>query len=169
MEWQDISTENLTARIAHPEKGGNERVVKVSRELMQMIDGLPRKYGTHVFNPRLNTWRSCFETYRKKIAAKFNKPEWELLHFHSFRHIRGTLDIMNGIDIYEVKDKLGHTCISNTDKYVHWAKQLRPERDDRYYTKSVATDEEADNLIESGWTFVCINPNTQRMHFRKAK
>ena len=67
------------------------------------------------------------------------------------------------------KYKLGHKSIINTDKYVHWSKELCPERDDRYYTQSVATDEEADKLIESNWQFVCVNPNTKRMHFRKAK
>jgi len=77
--------------------------------------------------------------------------------------------MMNRIPLYEVKNKLGHCCISNTDKYVHWAKELQPEDNDRYFTQSVATEEEADKLIENNWRFVCVNPNTQRMHFRKAK
>jgi len=169
IEWPDINMENLNINIAHPEKGSNERTIKVSRELCQMIDTLPRNHGKNIFNPKIKTWLSTFQTYRKKIVAKFNKPEWLKLHFHSFRHIRGTLDIMNGIPLYEVKDKLGHRCISNTDKYVHWAKQLQPEGNDKYSTQTVATDDEADRLIENGWQFICVNPNTQRLHFRKAK
>jgi integrase len=169
IEWQDISMENSTVKIAHPEKGSNERMVKVSRELCQLIDNLPRKYGLYVFNPKIRTWLAMFQTQRRKIAAKFNKPEWLKLHFHSFRHIRGTYDIINGIPLYEVKDKLGHACISNTDKYVHWAKQLCPGRDNRYYTLTTATDEEADRALEAGWQFIFVNPNTQRAHWKKAK
>jgi hypothetical protein len=83
--------------------------------------------------------------------------------------LRTDLQAIDGARALEVKDKLGHRYISNTEKYVHWAKQLKPEGSDRYYTQSVATDEEAGKLIESGWQFVCVNPNTQRLHFRKTK
>lgn len=169
IEWQHINRENYTIHIAYPEKGSNERTVKVSRELINQIDSLPRKYGVHIFNPKLNTLRSSFMTQRKRISQKFDMPELEKIHMHTFRHIRGTFDVLNGVPLYEVKDKLGHKCITNTDKYVHWSKELCPERDDKYYTQSVATDEEADKLIEAGWQFVCVNPKSQRMHFRKAK
>jgi len=169
IEWQDVNMDTLTIHIAHPEKGSNERTIKVSRELCQMIDSMPRKYGAHVFNPKLRTWDSTFNGQRRKIVAKFGKPEWLKLHFHSFRHIRATYDIRDGIDPYEVKDKLGHKCISNTDKYVHWVKEENPEVNDKYYTQTTATDLEAQRLEEAGWQFIYVNPNTQRAHWKKPK
>jgi len=169
IEWTDINLENSTIAISHPEKGSSERTLKVTKELCQLIDSLPRKYGLHVFNPKIRTWESNFERERKKITVKMNKPEWMKLHFHTFRHMRGTFDALDGLQAWEIKDKLGHKCISNTEKYVHWAKELRPEGTERYYTQSVATDEEADRQMALGWQFVFFNPETKRIHLRKTK
>jgi integrase len=169
IEWTDISEEPCRIHIAHPEKGSNERTNQVSRTLIDLLKTLPKKYGKNIFNPNLATLRDSFMGRRKKIAVESNKPEWLRIHFHTFRHLRGTLDKHNGVDVFEIKDNLGHKCIASTEKYVHWNKQLFHEGNDKYYTLTAATDEEADRAIEAGWQFVYFNPDTKRTHFRKAK
>jgi len=47
--------------------------------------------------------------------------------------------------------------------------KARGARYDKYHSQNVSTDEEATRLIETGWQFVCTNPDTKRMHFRKQK
>ena len=69
----------------------------------------------------------------------------------------------------EVKERLGHRYLANTEKYIHWAKQYYHTEDDKFYSTSASTDDEADKLIENGWKWECINPNTGRMHFKKPR
>lgn len=134
-----------------------------------MLKTLPKKYGTSIFNPKLTTLRGSFAIQRARIAGKFNKPEWLKTTFHTFRHLRGTLDVHNGVPLFEIKENLGHKYLANTEKYVHWNKQLFHEHNDKYHSQTASTDEEATRLIETGWQFVCTNPDTKHIHFRKQK
>jgi len=134
-----------------------------------LLKTLPKKYGTSIFNPKLTTLRGSFAIQRARIAGKFNKPEWLKTTFHTFRHLRGTLDVHNGVPLFEIKENLGHKYLANTEKYVHWNKQLFHEHNDKYHSQTASTDEEATRLIETGWQFVCTNPDTKRIHFRKQK
>ncbi|MGA2309485.1 MAG: tyrosine-type recombinase/integrase [Candidatus Bathyarchaeia archaeon] len=170
LEWTDINFESCKIAITHPEKGSLPRYgLRVSRTLIDLLNSLPRKYDTYVFNPKNGVYCQEFHIQRKRVADKNVRPSFIKIHFHTFRHVRATTDILNGISALEVQHNLGHKHFSNTEKYLHWTEQLRPQQDERFYFASVATDEEAGKLIESGWTYICNNPNTNRMLFRKAK
>jgi hypothetical protein len=45
-------------------------------------------------------------------------------------------------------------AISNTEKYIHWNRQLYREQSDRYHFAPVLTVGEAGKLIETGWEYV---------------
>jgi integrase len=169
IEWTDIDEERCTITINHPLKGSRARVNKVSRECIVLLNRLPRKYGNHVFNPNPRALHGSFQRQRAKLADKLGKPQLLKVHFHTFRHVRGTMDIHNHILMEEVQDNLGHKYMTNTQKYIHFNKQLFHEKDDRFQSTSAATDDDAGKLIETGWTFVCVNPNTNRLLFRKPK
>jgi integrase len=170
LEWTDINFESCKIAITHPEKGSLPRYgLRVSRTLIDLLNSLPRKYGTYVFNPKNGVYCQEFHIQRKRVADKNVRPDFIKIHFHTFRHVRATTDILNNISPLEVQHNLGHKHFSNTEKYLHWTEQLRPQQDERFYFASVSTDEEAGKLIESGWIHVCNNPNTNRMLFRKAK
>lgn len=169
MEWTDINEEKCTIAISHPEKGSNARVNRVSRECIDLLKRLPKRYGNYVFSPMSGAYDGSFCRQRKRIAEKSGKPQFLRIHFHTFRHVRGTLDIHNNIPLFEVKENLGHRCVANTEKYIHWNRQLYHERNDRYHFASVSTDEEAGKLIETGWQHICNNPTTGSMLFRKPK
>jgi integrase len=154
LEWQDIDGENCTISINHPEKGSNARTVKVSRECTDLLYSLQKKYGTYVFNPRTRSIDGSFQRQRARLAAKLQKPQFLKIHFHTFRHVRGTLDVHNHVPLFEVKERLGHKFIGNTEKYVHWNRQLYHDRNDRYYFAAVSTVEEAQKLIETGYEYV---------------
>lgn len=154
LDWTDINEENCTVTISQPEKGSNPRTIKVPRECIDLLLTLPKKHGTYVFNPRPTSMDSSFNKQRRKLAAKLQKPQLLKIHFHTFRHVRGTLDIHNHVPLFEVKERLGHKYIGNTEKYVHWNRQLYHERNDRYYFAAVSTVEDAQNLIETGYEYV---------------
>jgi hypothetical protein len=105
----------------------------------------------------------------EKKADINGKPQFLKIHFHTFRHVRGTLDVRDGVPLLELKERLGHRYIANTEKYVHWKSQYYHEEDNKFYSASVSTDEEADKLIENGWKWELTNPNTGRMHFEKPR
>jgi hypothetical protein len=64
---------------------------------------------------------------------------------------------------------LGHRSVLITEKYTQWDEQLCRKKDKKYYHRFVSSDEEAGELIESGWLHVCNNPNNGYMLFRKTK
>lgn len=154
LEWTDINEENCSISINHPEKGSNARTNRVSRECLDLLMSLPKKHGICVFNPRPTSMDGNFNRQRSKLAAKLQKPQFLKIHFHTFRHLRGTLDVHNHIPLFEVKERLGHRCISSTEKYVHWNRQLYQDKSDRYYFAAVSTVEQAQKLIETGFEYV---------------
>jgi integrase len=154
VEWTDIDAENCIVAIRHPEKGSNARANKVPRECIDLLMSLSKKNGIYVFNPRPTSYDTNFNRQRAKIAAKLQKPQLLKIHFHTFRHVRGTLDVHNHVPLFEVKERLGHKFISNTEKYVHWNRQLYHEKSDRYYFAAVSTIEQAQGLIETGYEYV---------------
>jgi len=154
LEWMDINEENCTIAINQPEKGSNPRTNKVPRECIDLLLTLPKKHGTYVFNPKPTSMDGNFNRQRKKLAVKLQKPQLLKIHFHTFRHVRGTLDVHNHVPLFEVKERLGHKYIGNTEKYVHWNRQLYQEKSDRYYFAAVSTIEQAQKLIETGFEYL---------------
>jgi integrase len=169
IERTDVDEENCRITIQHPEKGSDPRPLTVPAELIGLLKTLPLTYGNNLFNPTKGSYDGAFYRQRKRVADRLGKPQFLKIHFHTFRHARASIDIANGVPLFEVKKNLGHKSILNTEKYVHWNKQLYHEKNDRYYFASVSSDEEAGKLIEAGWTHVCNNPSNGRMLFRKAK
>jgi integrase len=155
IEWTDINVEACTISINHPEKGSSARINKVSRELIDLLMSLTRKHSPHVFNPSPYALSASFQRQRAKLADKWQQPAINKIHFHTFRHLRGTLDVHNHIPLFEVKTRLGHKSISNTEKYVHWNQALYHERNDLYNFAAVSTIEQAQPLIENGFEYVC--------------
>jgi integrase len=167
IEWTDINQETCTIAISHPEKGSNPRVNKVSRELIELLISMPKKHGDHVFNPKPRALDGSFQRARAKLAAKWQQPNINKIHFHTFRHLRGTLDVHNHVPLFEVKSRLGHRFIGNTEKYIHWNQQLYQEKNDRYIFAAASTIEQVEPLIENGFEYVC---DLQGMKlFRKPK
>lgn len=155
IEWADINQEIYTIAISHPEKGSNPRVNRVSRELIDLIMSMSKKHGNSIFDPSPRAYDGHFQRARAKLAAKWQHPNINKIHFQTFRHLRGTLDVHNHVPLFEVKTRLGHKCISNTEKYVHWNQQLYHERNDRYNFAAASTIEQVQPLIENGFEYVC--------------
>jgi integrase/predicted RNA-binding Zn-ribbon protein involved in translation (DUF1610 family) len=167
IEWTDINEENNTIAINHPLKGSNARLNRVSPECINLLKTLRKKHGKYVFNPNPRALHSSFRLQRHKLAAKLGRPQLLQIHFHTFRHVRGTMDVHNHIPLYEVKENLGHKCITNTEKYIHFNRQLFHEKNDRYHFAAVSTVEDAGKLIENGYEYVTDMEGTKL--FRKAK
>jgi integrase len=150
LKWIDIDTVNSTIRVT-PEKGSHARMFKMSSKLLAMISALPRKtdklFGTY----DLRGFRSSFIKQRKRTANKLGNPRIIQITFHTFRHWKATMEYHKTRDILHVMQLLGHRSIQNTLVYT----RLIDFKDDEYVARIAHSEQEACQLIESGFEFVC--------------
>lgn len=93
----------------------SNRVIKVNRELLKYLADLKSNQSTmvfmNVFNqiPTSNALNKCLHSVMKQ--AKINKQGF---HFHSLRHTHVAYLIGQGVDIYAISKRLGHSNVNIT-------------------------------------------------------
>jgi integrase len=163
IEWSDIDVEKRTIAINHPEKHGNVRAVKVSEKLLAMLSAIPRDKPT-VLGTSLQVARNSFNAQRRHAAKKLGNPRVLQIHFHTFRHWKATMEYHRTKDILHVMRLLGHKSIANTLIYTQL---VEFEDDDKYCTAVANSVQEARQLLETGFEYVCTHKD--EMLFRKRK
>lgn len=108
-----------SAKVRHGRRG-TVRVVPVPEELMEELVQLGRETpGPHVFPPMINLFRTFDRIIKKAGIAKLDELKRKVTA-HSFRHTYATLAAqMVGGNPFLVKQILGHTQITTTDRYCH--------------------------------------------------
>jgi len=162
LKWTDLDLEAGTVRIT-PEKGSKPRIFKLSNKLLSRIITL-RRDSDKIFSKQVRTQRRLFQQQRKRLARKLQNPRLNQIHFHTFRHWKATMEYHKTKDIIHVMNMLGHKNIMNTLKYT----QLVDFKGDDYTSKATKDSEEARQLIENGFEYVCTTPE-EIMLFRKRK
>jgi len=163
LRWTDIDQERNTIR-CRAEKHGNPREFKVSIKLLGMLNMLPKR-NEYVFSKaNLNGHRWNYEKQRKRLAVKLQNPRLNEVKFHTFRHWFATREYAKTNVLLHVQERLGHRNINSTMVYTHLIKT----EGDNYYSAIVKTTEEAQRLIEDGFSFVCVTPENI-MLFKKPK
>jgi len=163
LKWTYIDFEAGTVRIT-PEKGSNPRIFKLSSKLLSRLISLKGKGSNWVFSKHLRTQRRLFQKQRANLSRKLQNPRLQQIHFHTFRHWKATTEYHKTKDILHVMQILGHKNIMNTLKYT----QLIDFKGDDYTSKATKNSEEARQLIENGFEYVCTAPD-EIMLFRKRK
>ncbi len=163
LKWTYIDFEAGTVRIT-PEKGSNPRIFKLSSKLLSRLIFLKGKGSNWIFSKHLRTQRRLFQKQRANLSRKLQNPRLLLIHFHTFRHWKATMEYHKTKDILHVMRILGHKNIMNTLKYT----QLVDFKGDDYTSKATKDSEEACQLIENGFEYVCTTPD-EIMLFRKRK
>jgi integrase len=151
LKWTDVNQANNTISINNPEKGSNSRTIRVSDKTIAMINAMPKKYGEYIFNPRLLSIEDAFRVARKRLVRTLQNPRLKQIHFHTFRHWKATMEYARTKDILYVMKVLGHKNIQNTLIYT----QLINFESDQFHSATARTIEEAQKLVESGFSFVC--------------
>jgi len=129
------------------------------------VDGVAEGEGTgdNVFGVNSNLMRRNYSKQRKPLAAKLKNPRMLQITFHTFRHWKATMEYHKTRDILHVKEILGHRSLDNTMKYT----QIISFKDDEYSVRIAHTEEEACQLLETGYDYVC-DYETNKL-FRKRK
>ena len=162
LKWTDIDFVKNAVRVI-PEKRSNPRIIKIFSRLVAMLNSLP-KDGERVFNVTYDAIRKSFDRQRKKLARKLQNPRIRQITFHTFRHWKATMEYAKTKDILHVMRLLGHKNINNTLIYT----QLVDFKSDDYVSKVARNAEEACQLVEAGFEYVCTTPENL-MIFRKRK
>jgi integrase/predicted RNA-binding Zn-ribbon protein involved in translation (DUF1610 family) len=163
LEWKDLDVKNKAILLNSTEKHGVCRVVNVSEELMAMLNSLPKTSDRIFGNRHLSSWEGSFSLQRRKAAVKLQNPRLIQIHFHTFRHWKATMEYAKTKDILHVMKVLGHRSLQNTLLYT----QLINFETNEYHSATAKTVEEARQLIEAGFEYVCEIDNVQL--FRKRK
>ena len=166
LRWNDVDWKKHKIHINLPEKRGNSRIVNVSSKLLSMLKALPKRADGYIFNPKARTHDSGFNRSRNRLAEKLQKPELEEIHFHTFRHLRATLELYTkGKHHRDVQYMLGHRSSQSTDRYTHY----RPQAPTKWETRRVTTREEEDQLIEENWIFHRYDELHKEAIYRRVK
>ena len=166
LEWTHVDTQRKTIYIT-AEKGSDSRILPISDKLIAMLNHLPRP-NDKVFQPTPHGLRTTFEALRKRTAIKLNNPRLKKIHFHTFRHWKGTTEYHKVKDIMHVKKILGHRNVISTQIYINLEQALFLTESDEWICKATTNDNEATKLIEAGFEYVMTTPNGL-MQFRKRK
>jgi integrase len=163
LKWTDLDIENRTVRIT-PEKGSNPRILKISPKLLSMLLAQPRK-GERIFGKYAVTgYRQCFTRQRKKASIKLGNPRLLQITFHTFRHWKATTEYHKTKDILHVMKLLGHKSIKNTLVYTQL---IDFPEDDEFICKVAKTVQEASQLIENGFDYICAIDDAKLFKKRK--
>jgi integrase len=164
LKWIDVDFESKTLTIT-PEKGSNPRIFKISNKLISMLKSLPNTCE-RIFNryKNLKSLSCTFERNRKRIAYKLGNPRLLKISFHTLRHWKATMEYHKTKDILHVMEILGHRNIKNTLIYTQL---IKAEGEDEYVCKVAKTVEQAAELVEAGFEYVCEMDGVRL--FRKRK
>ena len=159
LKWADIN--NGVVSIT-PEKHSKPRQFQLSPKLLAMLQSLPRK-GLKIWSSNLHHFSDNFYRQRRVIADKLGNLRINSIHFHTFRHLKGSREYARTKDLVHVQWLLGHRSIASTLKYI----QLQSFEDDEFICKAAKSFSEAADLIQNMFDYICDMDGTKL--FRKRK
>jgi integrase len=125
---------------------------------------LPKDRKTVWTDCALDIFARTFLKERARLVSKLQNPRLGAIHWHTLRHLKGTMEYHRTRDIVYVQRTLGHRSIQSTLGYV----QLLPYGKDEYIAKAALTLEDVTSLVQDGFDFVTkLDDGTQV--FRKRK
>jgi integrase len=149
LEWTDFDFENKTVNIT-PEKGSEPRQLRISTQLIAMLNSLPKEKA-EPFACSHRHFTRTFRIQREKIALKLKNDRIHKIHFHTLRHWKATMEYAKTKDILHVMKMLGHKNIQNTLLYT----QMISFENDEFHSATATTVQDAQKLIEAGFEYVC--------------
>jgi integrase len=166
LQWQDISFQQKIVNIT-PEKGSNPRILPISDKLIAMLNQLNRE-REHLFRQDIDGLRTTFGNQRTEAAEKLHNERLKLIHFHTFRHWKGTMEYHKTKDIKHVQYILGHKHSDSTDVYINLEQAIFLADSDEWITTVTHNETEELKAIEANFTLVrAINETTAIYKKRK--
>lgn len=166
IEWIDVDREKRTITINHPVKGHKPRIINVSINLIDRLEVMP-KVSEKIFTAKMKTLLTNYRLQRATAARKFNNLRLKQITFTTFRHWKATMEYHKTKDILWVMRLLGHNSLKTTLIYIDLEIALFKEINDGFTVRVASSIEEACQLIEVGFEYICEMDNHKI--FRKRK
>lgn len=128
LQWTDIEKERsiITLRrniirtkqglVIKALKNGKDRVTFISDEIFEVLEKLP-KTSIFVFPNSLGNIQdpNIIGKQFEKVCAKAGYD----YHIHQLRHSHGTYAAANNVNLFALKQRMGHSDIKTTEGYIH--------------------------------------------------
>jgi len=139
LRWQNVDLLKRLIRVVKS-KNGEKRSIPMSNTLFNLFKGMNvRDISGRVFPISKSSLRHAFD----KVVEKVNLEDFR---FHDLRHSFATRLVQNGVDLYKVKELLGHKTVTMTMRYAH------------HYPESLRSSVEVlDNCYNSATFGVMVN------------
>lgn len=119
LQWQHFDFKNEVISV-YRTKSGKKRVLPMNEDIKRVLNDIPRQPDSpYVFcnkngKSHVHVGRS-FERAKKRMGLQD-------FHWHDLRHTTASHLAMSGVDLYTIKDLLGHSTITMTERYAHLSK-----------------------------------------------
>lgn len=124
LTWGDVDLKNelLTLRDT---KSGKSRAAYMTAEVRTMFEQLGRGENSDLVFParggiKINQISATFDRVVESIGLNNGVTDKRLrVCFHSLRHTYASWLVMRGVDLFTVKEMLGHSSLTMTERYSH--------------------------------------------------
>lgn len=150
LTWQDIDFINATISITKswnaitkdfkPTKtASSKRTIAVNRELLTLLKQLQINGSTMIFMNQFGTipTSNAVNKTLRQALAKLNIHR-QNFHFHSLRHSHVALLLADGVDIYAISKRLGHSDISTTTNIYAYLIDEYQSKTDKHIIKTLS-------------------------------
>lgn len=150
LRWEDIDTKNSVIGITHQvdlrgdlhskstklmplKTKSSKRKIPVPKSLINQLEKIKAPDDNFVFHTQQGgLCSSSTESYQLKVLLKacdINAPGF---HFHSLRHSHVALLLAQGVDIYAISKRLGHSSFQTTLKsYAYLIAEKKKKEDEK--------------------------------------
>ena len=118
LTWNDVNLENKTLTFRHETKFNKKRDIGLNRKAIELLQSVQAMSPGAQLNDRIFTFSAWYVSKRfKHYVRKAGLPE--SITTHSLRHTFASHLVMNGVNIYTVKELMGHSSLKVTEVYSH--------------------------------------------------
>ncbi len=136
LKWKHLDLDNYELTVVAG-KGGKSRTVIIDKTIKKVLSSWKKQVNSqserYVFESPDSDSNTSMQLYEKGPTQIFRESVdriglSEAYHFHSLRHTAATNFLKAGYNIYDVKEQLGHSSISVTEKYIKYVPKDRKEK-----------------------------------------
>lgn len=128
LEWTDIDFEARTLAVRGAvAKSGNTRIVGLNDTALSVLDAWRRQHpgiGLVFKSPKTG---KAFDNVNKAWRELLKDAKIIGFRWHDMRHSFASWLVQSGVDLYVVRQLMGHSSIAMTERYAHLAPQAAHE------------------------------------------
>ena len=128
LKWGNVDLDHGMVMLTDT-KSGKNRIVHLTQKAKQVVENLPRgNPGDFCFHGQRRQKNTGFiyAFMRAVDKLKFNDGMTDRrlkVTFHTLRHTYASWLVQQGVDLYTVKELMGHSTLAMTERYSHLRKE----------------------------------------------